>query len=246
MQAVVLRRRDAGESDRRLTILTPEFGKLDVFAKGARKGASRLAGVSDPLSMGRLSLAEGKRNRYVTQAQPQSSFPGLRTDFDRLAIALSTVELFAALIPYEQPDPEAYDLLVRALRAVEKHPKPLAAAAWSQVALFGHSGFMPDFGSCIVAGTALREGDPYLSPKAGGYVSDAQAEGFGDRYRVRAEVVLNLARLAPLLNPPPNLKFAEETLIALCPFWRHVADSPLPASDSLINGLQAARLERSE
>ncbi|RYG21069.1 DNA repair protein RecO, partial [bacterium] len=150
VQAVVLRRRDAGETDRRLTILTPELGKLDVFAKGARKAASRLSGVSDPLSVGRLCLAEGKRNRYVTQAQPQSSFPGLRTDFDRLSMSLAVVELFAAILPYEDPDADAYELLLKALRGIEKHPRPLAATVWAQVALLSHTGYLPNFGACVV------------------------------------------------------------------------------------------------
>lgn len=242
MQAVVLRRRDAGETDRRLTILTPELGKLDVFAKGARKSASRLSGVSDPLSVGRLCLAEGKRNRYVTQAQPQSSFPGLRTDFDRLSMALATVELFAAVVPYEDPDPDAYELLLTALRSIEKHPKPLAATVWAQVALMSHTGFMPNFAACVVTEQPLAEGEPFLSPRAGGYVSDPAAIPFADRFRVRAEVVMNLDRLAPLSNPPPNLKFAEETLMALYPFWRHIADSALPAFEALLGGLKAERL----
>ena len=246
VQAVVLRRREAGETDRRLTILTPELGKIDVYAKGARKGASRLAGVSDPLSVGRLSLAAGRRNRFVTQAQPQTSFPGLRTDFDRLSIALATVELFAAVLPYEEPDPEAYELLVRALQSVERHPKPLAAAVWAQVALLAHAGFLPNFGACVVTGEPLREGEPFLSPRAGGYVADNAASAFSDRFRVRAEVVVNLDRLSPLQNPPPNLRFAEETLVALLPFWRHVADTALPALEAVAGGLQAARLHPSE
>ncbi len=243
VQAVVLRRRDAGETDRRLTILTPELGKVDVYAKGARKGASRLAGVSDPLSVGRLALAEGKRNRFVTQAQPQTSFPGLRTDFDRLSLGLATAELFAAVLPYEEPDPDAYDLLVRALRSIESHPKPLAAATWAQVALLAHTGFMPSFGHCVVTGQPLREGEPFLSPRAGGYVSDAAADPYADRFRVRAEVPINLDRLAPMDNPPPNLRFAEETVAALLPFWRHVADVPLPALEAVVGALKAARLD---
>ena len=242
VQAVVLRRRDAGETDRRLTLLTPEMGKVDVYAKGARKGASRLAGVSDPLSVAKLGLAKGKRTYYITQAQPQTSFPGLRTDFDRLSLALGLVELFAAVIPFEEPDPDAYDLLVRSLRSLEKHPKPLAASAWAQVALLAHAGFLPSFGSCVITGDALREGEPFLSPRAGGYVSDAAAVPYADRFRVRAEVAMNLDRLSPLENPPPNLKFAEETVGALLPFWRHVADAPLPACEAVVGALQATRL----
>lgn len=240
---MVLRRRDSGESDRRLTVLTPELGKVDVIAKGARRPASRLAGISDPLSVATLGLAAGKRNRFVTQAQPQTSFPGLRTDFDRLSLALAVAELFATILPFEDPDPEAFALLLDALRGVEAHPKPLAAVAWAQVALLAHAGYMPQFGTCVVTDEPLSEGQPFLSPAAGGYVSDAAAGGFSDRYRVRAEVLVNLERLTPLKAPPGNLRFAEETLTALFPFWRRIAEAPLPANEAAIGALRAARME---
>ena len=115
VHAIVLRRRDSGESDRRLTVLTEEYGKIDVLAKGARKGGSRLSGVSDPLSAAVMNLAEGKRNLFITQAQPLHSFRGLRNDYDRLTGALALVELFAAILPIDEPFPEAYALLAQSL-----------------------------------------------------------------------------------------------------------------------------------
>ena len=35
-QAIILKRRDFGEADRLLTLVTPDYGKIDVIAKGAR------------------------------------------------------------------------------------------------------------------------------------------------------------------------------------------------------------------
>ena len=139
VNAIVLKRTNAGESDRRLTVLTREIGKVDVVAKGARKSASRLAGSSDPLTAAVLSIAEGKRNRFVTQAQPLSSFRGLRSDFDRLGMALALVELYAAVLPVEEPAPQAFDLLVLSLTALEKAERPEASLAWAEVQLLSIS-----------------------------------------------------------------------------------------------------------
>ena len=61
VEAIVLRRRDSGESDRRLTIFSRELGKIDVVAKGAKKPTSRLRGVSEPLNVGRFTYASGKK-----------------------------------------------------------------------------------------------------------------------------------------------------------------------------------------
>lgn len=229
-----MKRTDAGESDRRLTLLTREAGKLYAVAKGARKAASRLAGVSDPLSSAVMDLAEGKRNRFITQAQPLSSFRGLRTDFSRLSFALALTELYAAVVPLEQPDPSAYDLLSASLGFLERHERPLVALVWAEAALMAMEGFQPELDACVVTSTAVAVENPFLSPMAGGFVSEASALGYTDRFRVRAEVVYGLRRLFELESPPGNLKFAEESLAALFPFWRHIADMALPANESVV------------
>ncbi|MCB8933241.1 MAG: DNA repair protein RecO [Fimbriimonadaceae bacterium] len=226
----MLRRRDAGESDRRLTVLSREHGKLDVVAKGARKGGSRLAGSSEPLVAVVLQVAVGKVNRFVTQAQPSSSFPGLRADYDRLAMALAMAELFEAVIPWEEGDPGAYELLLRVLQALERHEKPAVALVWAQVALLREAGFQPSFARCASNGSALVSGKPWFSPQAGGLVSDGQAHEYQDAFQTRAEALMGLDRIAELDAPPGNLKFVEECLRVLLATWRHVLERPLPAA----------------
>lgn len=234
VHAIVLRRRDSGESDRRLTLLTEEIGKVDVVAKGARKAASRLAGVSDPLSVAVLTLAEGKVNRFVTQAQPLASFRGLRTDFERLSMALALLELYAAVLPHEQPFPEAHELLVASLKFLETHPKPLVALLWAEVRLLDISGFMPQFDVCVATGDRISEATPFVSPSAGGYVCEPSAGPYVDRYRTRAEVLYGLAKLPELEAPPMNMKFSEEAVADLLPFWRAIAEAPLPANEAVV------------
>lgn len=226
---MVLRRRDSGESDRRLTILSRECGKLDVVAKGARKGGSRLAGSSEPLVSVTFQVAVGKVNRFVTQAQPSTSFPGLRTDYDRLSMGLALAELFEAVLPWEEPDEEACDLLVASLRAVETHAKPLVAYVWAQVALLGHTGFLPSFGACAVTGVPVAEGTPWVSAQAGGYVVAAHAATFHDGFHTRAEVLLGLAKIAEVPEPPGNLKFVEEAVRVLLNIWRYTLERELHA-----------------
>jgi len=242
VHSIVLRRRDVGETDRRLTILTEESGKMDVVAKGARKAASRLAGISDPLTVARLSIAEGKHTAFITQAQPMSSFRGLRMDFERLSLALALVELYAAVCPYEQPFPEAFELLQVSLAQLEHHERPLVAMVWAQVRLLQETGFFPQLDRCIVSDEPLTEGDPFLSPHAGGYVSDFAAVSYTDRYRVRAEILYGLDKMVPLDEPPKQFKAAEESLLALFPFWRHVAETPLPANDAYLAEIRHSRI----
>ncbi len=238
MSAIVLRRRDSGESDRRLTLLTKEQGKIDVVAKGARKAGSRLAGSSDPLTVAQLGLATAKKNMFVTQAQPLTSFRGLRNDFQRLTFGLALLELYAAVLPYEQPDPDAYEVLLLSLGALEKHEKPVVALVWSELQLMAAEGFLPQFDRSAVSDAPVREAEAFASPNAGGYVTALESTSFPDRFKVRAEVLLGLAKTAELPEPPGNLKLAEECLIALFPFWRHIAETQLPANEAVVNELR--------
>lgn len=242
VSAIVLRRRDSGESDRRLTLLTRELGKVDVVAKGAKKGASRLAGSSDPLAMAQMTLAKGKVNQFVTQAQPIHSFRGLRTDFGRLSMALALTELYAAILPWGEPMDSVFDLLVNSLKAIELHPKPVVALVWAELKLMEQSGYLPPFDTCIATGQNVQEANPWLSPMAGGYVSLPSAFDYADRFETRAEVLWGLTQTAELTEPPPNLKFSDECLIALIPFWRHIVDAPLPANESVKNELRHQHL----
>jgi DNA repair protein RecO (recombination protein O) len=237
LHVLILKRRDSGESDRRLTVLSQEAGVLDVTAKGARKSASILAGSSEPLSACILHIAEGKRNAYITQVQPVTSFPGLRTDYERLSFGLALTELAAAVLPHEQPAGDAFALLVTSLQYLEVHRKPIVALIWAQLKLLEMTGFMPSFAECAVTNVPIQESTPFVSPHAGGYVVNDRAGRYTDRVQTKAEVLYGITAMAELDEPPPNFRFAEETLRVLYPFWRAIAGYQLPANEAMLNDL---------
>lgn len=236
--ALVLRRRDLGESDRKLTILTPEQGKIDVVAKGARKPASRLASVSDPLSHSVLSIATGRAMGYITQAQPLAQIGQFRNDYSRLLAALSLAELAASVIPYHEPSEATFGMVVGALTAIAMHTDVNVAAVWGQLKLMEEAGFLPSFETCVVTGEQIGETYGYLAPSMGGFVSGHHSDASGDRYLVRAEALIGLAKTSELATPPPRLKFSEECLEALLPVWRHITESNLPATVNFVQSIR--------
>jgi DNA repair protein RecO (recombination protein O) len=217
-----------------LTLLTPEFGKIDAIAKGARKGGSRLAGMSDPLSCSLLYLNFSRNTRYVTQSQPLTSFAQLRKDYDRLSYALALSELYASVIPYEEEQPDPFNLFVASIKTIEDHKKPIVAYLWSQLKLMDLAGFMPQWATCCISGCGVKEATPWLSPSAGGYVCQANALEYVDRFSTRAEVLYGLSRLSELDMPPSHLKLAGESNRVLSKFWVHIVERPLPATEQAV------------
>ena len=209
---------------------------MDVVAKGARKSGSRLSGSSEPLSASILQITPGKKQAFVTQAQPISSFPGLRSDYDRLSYGLALAELASGVIPHEHPADEEFNFMVRALHDLEIHAKPMVVFVWAQVRLMELAGFLPSFDRCALTDVPVQEALPYLSPHAGGYIVADRAFAFNDSFQTKAEILYNLAALTECEAPPPNLKEAAITLQALVPFWRAIIDRPLPAIDAVLRG----------
>ncbi|MDO4759281.1 MAG: DNA repair protein RecO [Candidatus Saccharibacteria bacterium] len=117
-RAMVLRRTNYGESDRILTLLTPE-GQKSVLAKGVRKEKSRLAGGIELFSISDVVIQQGQRRLGIlTSAKMLKFFPGILTDLGRLELASRILKRTNQLS--EQIDsPELFELVEQAFTGIE-------------------------------------------------------------------------------------------------------------------------------
>lgn len=232
---IVLWRRDSKEFDASLAVLTPNFGKIDLYVKGGKKPTSKLRSITEPLSMAKFTFSPGRARRFVNQVQPERSFPLLRRDYDRLTIALCLAELTSAVLPFEEPSPETFEAVVEFFQILESHAKPAVALLWCELKLMQLAGFAPQFESCCLTGCRVKENLPYVSPSAGGYVCQEHINDFTDRIQTREEVLYGLSAMSQIEQPSANFKNLEVTLRLLQPFWQQYADSKLPARLQLID-----------
>src|SRR5256885_1777053 len=103
VNAIVLRRMDLGETDRILRLLTRECGRVDVVAKGARRGTSRLSGATELFTHSRMMLATGKTLDIVSQCEIRESFPPLRSNLPSLSRAAYLCELVERFMEEREP-----------------------------------------------------------------------------------------------------------------------------------------------
>ncbi len=116
--AILLRRARLSDTSWIITWLTEGAGRVKTAAKGARRPRSPFAGKLDLFFLEEISFTLSRKSdlhtlREVVLIEP---FEGLRADFLRTELAAYFVELIELVTEPEQPVPELFDLLLRALR----------------------------------------------------------------------------------------------------------------------------------
>ena len=168
-EGVIIRRSAFGESDRLLTVYTPQ-GKRRVVAKGARKTTSRLAGHIELFTHAQLLLAVGRNLDIVTQSTVVHDYTRLRGDLKLIGAAYYAAELLDRLTEEEDANPKAFRVLVAALAALDRSETPDLVLRWYELHLLDTLGFRPQLSECVVCQEVLTEDANRFSPTGGGVV----------------------------------------------------------------------------
>ncbi len=168
--ALILREVRFRESDRMLTVLTAENGKLSVAAHGALSRKSRMAAATQQLTYAELTLFEKNGRLTVREAVTKEGFPGLRMEIERLALASYFAECLEQFAGEDQPEPELMQLGLNCLYALSENlaDRDRIKAAF-ELRLTAIEGYAPVESQCAVCGREEIR-DPVFQAHAGGVV----------------------------------------------------------------------------
>jgi DNA repair protein RecO (recombination protein O) len=166
--AVVLRHVEYGEADRILTLFTLEKGKIQAIAKGVRKIRSRKAGHLEPFTKVALFLAKGRNLAIVTQAEALESYPGIRADLQRTALAAYVIELLDRFTQEEGENRQLFGLLVDTHGRLNQDEQPQTLVRYYEEQLFDLHGFRPELTRCVVCRAEIKPEDQFFSARLGG------------------------------------------------------------------------------
>lgn len=155
--AINLKAVPMGETDRLLTLLTPERGLIKVVAPGARKHLSRLAGRSELFVVNDVLVAQGKQLDKLAQAETLRSFPKLSQHLGKLTASQYLAELVLLQALSDHPQPELYYLFVEHLERIEASSPSavLACLAHGIYHLLALEGVAPNVQTCCVTHQAI-------------------------------------------------------------------------------------------
>ena len=168
--AVVLRWHLLGESDRIVTLLTRQHGKVRAVAKGVRKTSSRIGARLEPFMWVDVQWWPGKSLAIVQQVELIGGYGAkLATNYDAFASAQAMVETADKLTEHEATTDQTL-LLVGGLRALAEgeHPHNLIVDSYLLRAL-SLAGWTPSVRDC--AQTGQLGPHRHFVPALGGMVS---------------------------------------------------------------------------
>lgn len=139
--AIILKRIDFGEADRIITIITPDYGKISILAKGVRKAKSKLAGGLELFSISDITYIDGKSDlKVLISAQLNVHFRSIVTDISRTMVAYDFLKYIDSHT-HESCEKTFYELLESSLRSLNDHHDYVGvASAWFFARILMHLG----------------------------------------------------------------------------------------------------------
>ena len=161
-KALVLRETAYKESDKILTLLTQEAGRLTASARGCRRKGSPIAAGSQLLVWSDVVLHEYRGRWTVQEAAVDREFRGMREDLEKFSLGCYFAEVTELLAVEGEPCPELLSLILNCLHALDRMNKPLALVkAAFELRSMCLAGYEPLLDACAVCGVNPPEGPQF-------------------------------------------------------------------------------------
>ena len=120
VQALVLRVNAYNDTDALLTVLTRDYGKLTVKARGLRRKNSPLIAACQLLAFAEFTLFEYRGMYTINEAQSIELFQPLRKELTSLSLGTYFAQAAEVISQEDLPNPEMLSLVLNCLYALSK------------------------------------------------------------------------------------------------------------------------------
>ncbi len=155
---LVLRVTDYNDRDALLTLLTPEYGKLTVKARGLRRKNSPLTAPCQLLAYGEFTLFEYRGQYTINEAHSVELFSSLRRDLTKLSLGTYFAQAAEVISQEDLPNPEVLSLTLNCLHGLAKLQLPEnKVKAVFELRIACLAGYQPDLYGCHNCGSQSPE-----------------------------------------------------------------------------------------
>jgi len=193
LTGMVLEAAPSGDYDRRLVILSKERGKIVAFARGARRQGSTLLACTQPFTLARFRMVEGRSAYNVTGFEGVRFFPELTQDVELTCYGSYMCEFVEHMTEENNDESKVLTLLYQSLRALS-NPSigPKLTKTVFELKMLYLNGEGPQTEQCVRCRN--KKGPFVFSVKSGGCVcAKCAGEDFDPSVRREKEMRLGIA-----------------------------------------------------
>ena len=175
--AIVLRTRPYGESDRIVSFLTENHGKITGIAKGAKRSRKRFVNSLEPFSLVNLYFQDRSHSNlvFIVAADLLLGFKNLASCLEKIVLASYMVEITDGLIGDREENSQVFYHLKSGLNFLEDHGTSLSFLTSFELKLLRLTGYQPFLVGCKRCGKERYDGLPvrwHFSPMEGGILCE--------------------------------------------------------------------------
>lgn len=173
--AIVLSRTDYSEADRIVTMLTSDYGKLRLIAKGVRKVKSKLAGGIELFSISHITFIRGRSDiSTLVSTRLIKHYGHIVGDIDRVQLGYDLLKLVNR-VTEDNAETEYFDLLEHTFEALDDHIVPNdLIRMWFYAQLLRLGGHTPNLHTDVKGKKLLPDATYRFDYDTIGFVSDEQ------------------------------------------------------------------------
>jgi DNA repair protein RecO (recombination protein O) len=218
--AIVLRGRPHGESDKIVTFLTKDWGKVTGIAKGAKRSQRRFVNVLEPFTHIQLRFRPTRTDElaFIFGCDLLQNFRGPSRDLQCFAIASYVCELVDVMVTGREAGQEIYTLLLKSLQTLEEVGNVSRTFLPTfELLLLTHTGYAPHLTDCQQCGrdANIKEAPWVFSPSIGGLLCSHCRDQGGAVVALSGDTVHFLAAtqnrdIAAILSTVASLQVSRE------------------------------------
>ena len=150
---------DYRDTDRIVTLLTEDEGKLSALARGARRSQRRFGGALQPYVLMRAEYRPGRGElAHLERVSVERSFHRILQSLDAIGSAGAAMAVIRERVPDHEPEPLVFDGAVRFLHALEHGAPPEECLLSLQIRILNVLGFAPTLDQCVSCGKVPAPG----------------------------------------------------------------------------------------
>lgn len=150
---------DYRDSDRVVTLLTEDFGKISALARGARRSQRRFGGALQPYVLMHAHFRPGRGElAHLDKVSVDRSFSNILRSLDAISAAGAALAVIRERVPDHEPEPAVFDAAVRFLEALDGGAPPEEALLCMQIRVLDILGFAPTLDRCVHCGKVPESG----------------------------------------------------------------------------------------